>query len=273
MKIAVTGYKGRIGSRLVALGAVPLDCDVTDELAVTRELRYKQPDIVIHAASIASIAECEGEGYERAIQVNFRGTNIVCQEAERVGAKVVYLSTEQVFDGVKGNYSETDEPNPINDYGRSKLGGEAVCNLYGAKIVRLSRGISRENGKDIDRYITELEDGKEIQVPTFIRRSYSHLDFLAKGVLQFAGEFEKMPKLLHLGGAISISFFDLVFLIAEGLGLNTDQVIARKKEIKELPRPLNCGFDTSLAKNSGLLVAPIYESRDRLVEEYERLHS
>lgn len=273
MKIACTGYKGRIGSRLVALGAVPLDCDVTDEDAVKAELLLVHPDIVVHAASIASIAECEGKGYERAIQVNFRGTNIVCQEAKRVGAKVVYLSTEQVFDGIKGTYSETDEPNPINDYGRSKLGGEAVASLYDGKIIRLSRGISRENGKDIDKYITELEDGKEIQVPTFIRRSYSHLDFLAKGVWQFASKFEEMPKLIHLGGAISISFYDLVFLIAESLGLNTDQVIAREKEIKELPRPLNCGFDTSLAKKSGLLVAPIYESRDRLVEEYERLHS
>lgn len=273
MKIAATGYKGRIGSRLIALGAVPLDCDVTDELAVRRELRYKKPDIVVHAASIASIAACEGEGYERAIQVNFRGTNIVCQQAQKVGAKVVYLSTEQVFDGIKGNYSETDEPNPINDYGRSKWGGEAVCTLYGAKIVRLSRGISRESGKDIDKYITELEDGKEIEVPDFIRRSYSHLDFLAKGVWQFANRFDEMPKIIHLGGTVSISFHHLMFIIADGLGLNTDQVIARKSEIKELPRPLNCGFDTSLAEKSGLFVAPIFNSTEHLVSEYARLRS
>src|SRR5687767_4880060 len=172
MKIAVTGSRGRIGSRLVKLGAVPLDVEITDAEAVGREISLLRPDIVIHAASMSSIAECEGKGYERAILVNFTGTNIVCQQAERVGAKVVYLSTEQVFDGVRGNYSEEDEPNPINDYGRSKLGGEAVCKLYGAKIIRLSRGISREKGKDIDRYITDLEDGKEIQVPDFMKRSY-----------------------------------------------------------------------------------------------------
>lgn len=271
MKIAVTGYKGRIGSRLVALGAVPLDCDVTDELAVARELRYKKPDIVVHAASIASIAACEGDGYERAIQVNFRGTNIVCQEAKKVGAKVVYLSTEQVFDGIKGNYSETDEPNPINDYGRSKWGGEALCPVYGAKIIRLSRGISREAGKDIDNYINDLRAGKKIYVPCFIHRSYAHLDLLVKGVWGFAQNFDKMPNIVHLGGTITISFHHLMYIIAEGLGIDPEMVVRRTEEIKEIPRPHNCGFDTSLAEKSGLFVAPIFNSTDHLVAEYARV--
>lgn len=273
MKIACTGYKGRIGSRLVALGAVPLDCDVTDELAVMRELRYKKPDIVVHAASIASIAACEGEGYERAIQVNFRGTNIVCQESKKVGAKVVYLSTEQVFDGIKGNYSETDEPNPINDYGRSKWGGEAVCALYGAKIVRLSRGISRESGKDIDNYINDLRAGKTIEVPDFIYRSYSHLDYLAKGVWHFAQNFDTMPNLIHLGGAKPVSFCYLMALVAEEIGVQPNMVVARTVQIKDHPRPMNCGFDVSLAKSFGVPVALLDDTAERLGEEYARVQS
>lgn len=268
MKIACTGYKGRIGSRLVALGAVPLDCDVTDEDAVKAELLLVHPDIVVHAASMASIAECEGKGYERAIMVNFRGTNIVCQEAKRVGAKVVYLSTEQVFDGIKGNYFEEDEPNPINDYGRSKLGGEAVTRLYDGKVIRLSRGISRESGKDIDNYINDLKAGKEIQVPDFINRSYSHLDYLAGGVLDFAKRFEEMPNLLHLGGSLSISFYDLMVMIADKIGLRWDLVCPRSKEIKELPRPLNCGFDVSLAVSLKVPVHPFPKTVDRLANEY-----
>lgn len=269
-RVCVTGYKGRIGSRLVALGAVPLDCDVTDEEAVKGELLLVHPDVVVHAASIASVAECEKD-YERAIQVNFRGTNIVCQEAKRVGAKVVYLSTEQVFDGIKGNYSEEDEPNPINDYGRSKLGGEAVAKLYDGKIIRLSRGISREKGKDIDNYILALQGDKKINVPDFIKRSYSHLDFLADGVLDFAQRYEEMPNLLHFGGTVSVSFHLLMFYIAEGLGLNTNLVIPRSTEIKELPRPLNCGFDVSLAESLNLPVAPIFNSTERLEQEYARV--
>src|SRR5688572_3030126 len=271
MKIGVTGSKGRIGSRLVALGAVPLEFDVTDREAAMRGLDHLRPNVVVHAASISSIARCE-EDLDLAITVNSWGTNTVCEAADRVGAKVVFLSSEQVFDGIKGCYSETDEPNPINDYGRTKFGAEGIVNqLYGGKTIRLSRGISRESGKDIDIYINDLGMEKEIHVPDFIKRSYSHLDFLAEGVWEFAKNFESMPDLVHLGGTVAISFHHLMLIIAEELDLDSSLVLPRTTQIKEHPRPLNCGFDVSLAEKSGLPVAPIYNSIERLAEEYARL--
>lgn len=274
-KIGVTGHRGRIGSRLVALGAVPLEFDVTDREAVGRELSAKNPDIVVHTASISSIARC-AENLELAIQVNMRGTNIVCEMMSNLygDGKVLFLSTEQVFDGVKGFYSEEDEPNPLNDYGRSKFAAEGVANqLYGAKTVRLSRGVSRESGKDIDTYINDLRQGKEIHVPGFIKRSYSHLDFLAEGVWYFAQNFESMPSLLHLGGGSPHSFCDFMFFMAEALDLNTDLVISRHTEIKDHARPFNCGFDTSLAESVGVPIYPIFNTIEKLAEEYEKLYS
>lgn len=264
-KIGVTGSRGRIGSRLAAFGAVPLDFDVTDRDAVRRGLDDLKPDLVIHAASISSIARCE-EDLELAVQVNLRGTNNVCEFAG--DGKVILLSTEQVFDGVKGNYSEEDEPNPINDYGRSKFAAEGVVRqLYGGKVIRLSRGISREAGKDIDGYINDLRSGKKIYVPDFIVRSYSHLDFLAEGVWDFAKEFESMPDLLHLGGTFATSFYHLMFIIAESLGIDPERVCPRTEQIKENPRPLNCGFDVSLAEKY-VWVAPLFNSTERLAQEY-----
>lgn len=274
-KIGVTGYRGRIGSRLVALGAVPLEFDVTDREAIGRELSAKNPDIVVHTASISSIARC-AENLELAIQVNVRGTNNVCEMMSNLygDGKVIFLSTEQVFDGVKGSYSEEDEPNPLNDYGRSKFAAEGVANqLYGAKTIRLSRGVSRESGKDIDTYINDLRQGKEIHVPDFIRRSYSHLDFLAQGVWEFAQNFESMPSLLHLGGNNPISFHHFMFIMAEKLGLDTDLVIQRYTQIEDHARPFNCGFDVSLAESSGISIAPIFFTTERLAQEYEKLYS
>src|SRR5687767_3311595 len=239
MKIGVTGSKGRIGSRLVALGAVPLEFDVTDREAAMRGLDHLRPNVVVHAASISSIARCE-EDLDLAITVNSWGTNTVCEAADRVGAKVVFLSSEQVFDGIKGCYSETDEPNPINDYGRTKFGAEGIVNqLYGGKTIRLSRGISREAGKDIDTYLSDLRNERYADVPDFIVRSYSHLDFLAEGVWEFAKNFESMPELIHLGGTVSVSFYLLMVMIAEELGVNPNYVYPRKEEIKESPRPFN----------------------------------
>lgn len=270
-KIGVTGHRGRIGSRLVALGAVPLEFDVTDREAVGRELSAKNPDIVVHTASISSIARCEDD-LELAIQVNMWGTNNVCRAAG--DGRVIYLSTEQVFDGVKGNYSEIDEPNPLNDYGKTKLAAEGVANqLYGAKVIRLSRGVSRESGKDIDNYINDLRKGREIHVPSFIRRSYSHLDFLAEAVWYFAHNFESMPSLLHLGGMNPSAFHDFMFFMAEELGLDTDRVIPRHTQIKDHARPFNCGFDTSLAESVGVPIYPIFNTIEKLAEEYEKLYS
>lgn len=270
-KIGVTGYKGRIGSRLVALGAVPLKADVTDFEAVSRELYDLNPDLVIHTASISSIARC-AENLELAVRVNMWGTNNVCRAAGE--GKVLFLSTEQVFDGLNGNYSEEDEPNPLNDYGRSKFAAEGVANqLYGAKIVRLSRGVSRESGKDIDDYINDLRQGKQVHVPDFIKRSYSHLDFLAEGVWFFAQNFESMPDLLHLGGSVAISFYALMVGVSVCLEIDHHLVVPRRTEIKDYARPFNCGFNTSLAESHGLPVAPIYNTTERLAEEYERLYN
>jgi len=265
-RIGVTGSKGRIGSRLVALGAVPLEFDVTDREAVGRGLRDSNVDVVVHTASISSIARCE-ENLELAVQVNLRGTNNVCEFAG--DGRVLFLSTEQVFDGIDGNYSEEDEPNPINDYGRSKLAAEGVVNqIYGGKIVRLSRGISRESGKDIDYYINDLRAGKEIYVPSFIKRSYCHLDFLADAVWDFANNFESMPDLIHLGGTDTLSFCDLMHLIAITMELDASLVVPRHTEIAEHPRPLNCGFDVSLARSLRLPLQNVLTSIGMLEVEY-----
>lgn len=255
--LAVTGYKGKIASRLIGLGAIPLMADVTDKDAVEIELSTVKPDVIIHAAAISSIDEC-AKDYERAIAVNVYGTNIICEVAERVigSGKVVLISSEQVFDGEKGNYAEYDEPNPINDYGRTKLGAEAVAGLYDTKILRLSRGISKSD-PDIASAIA-----REIRyVPNFIYRSYIHLDFLAQGIWDYATRFEEMPDLLHFGGSEAISFYGLM-VIANA------RVEPRENELHYFsPRPYKCGLDISLARKHGLPIFTPYKSVERMMNE------
>ncbi len=273
MKIAVTGYKGRIGSRLIALGAVPLVSDVTDLDAVRRELEVLRPDVVIHAASISSIAECE-TNLDKAILVNTRGTNHVCQAMWQVlkSRKVVLLSTEQVFDGKKGNYSEEDEPFPINDYGRTKFAAEIVAkNLYDCKVIRLSRGVSAEIGKDIHKYIYKLRGRERIDVPNFLVRSYSHLDFLAEAIWDYAIDFDAMPEMLHVGGAHQESFFHFMMLLATALDIDALLVRPRSKQIPDYPRPFNCGFNVSRAQSLGIPIYSLNATVEKLKEEYETI--
>jgi len=267
-KVAVTGYKGQIGRRLVALGAVPLKCNILDRTEITNELRSVNPDIIIHAAGISSIDKCE-QDYELALAVNVWGFNNVCELAG--DGKVVLLSSEQVFDGVVGNYKEDDEPNPINNYGHSKFGAEAIAQLYGNKIIRLSRGFSNRIGSDIYNYTEELKKGNEISVPYFISRNYCHLDYISEGIMYYAKRITKMPEILHLGGEYSMYFFEFMQLVAERAVKGYDLVRPRQydseKEKSYSPRPHKCGLDVSLAKNLFLPIHNVFDSVKLMLTE------
>jgi len=266
--IAVTGHKGQIGRRLVSLGAVPLKCDILNRAEIIGELHRVNPDIIIHAAGISSIDKCE-QDCELALAVNVWGFNNVCELAG--DGRVVLLSSEQVFEGVAGNYKEDDEPNPINNYGLSKVGAEAVAQLYGDKIIRLSRGFSNRIGSDIYNYIEELKKGNEISVPYFMSRNYCHLDYMAQGILEFASKVDKMPKILHLGGEYSVYYSEFMELVAEMAVGNRELVRARQynadTEKSYSPRPHKCGLDVSLAKSLLLPIYNVYDSVKLMLAE------
>ena len=264
MNICITGSKGKIGQRLVQLGAKPLFCDITDPHWVRDEIKKVKPDVIIHAAAISSIDKCE-QDLEKAILVNTRGANVLFEEAEDIigAGKVVLLSSEQVFDGKAGNYKETDQPFPVNDYGRTKYAAEGLASLYGNKVLRLSRGICASD-KDIATVVKDVSENRVPDVPNFIYRSYCHLDFLARGIWEYANRFEEMPELLHFGGSETISFYQLIRIIVG------DEVLlkARGKEDKSCtPRPFNCGLDISEWRKHGLPVFTPEESVERLLNE------
>ena len=83
------------------------------------------PDIVIHAAAFTNVDDCE-KNKDRAFAVNVQGTRNIADAVEKIGAKVVYISTDFVFDGKKGMYKEIDSTKPINYYGITKLNGERI---------------------------------------------------------------------------------------------------------------------------------------------------
>ena len=101
---------------------IPLD--ITDEKQVTATIAKHRPDLVIHAAAYTDVDGCELDP-EKAFLVNAEGTHNVALACELSDAALVYISTDFVFDGEKGEpYTEQDVPNPINHYGATKLAGE-----------------------------------------------------------------------------------------------------------------------------------------------------
>ena len=178
MRVLVTGAGGQVG-RDVALaldGVVPpggrrralrgpegaahssVETVATDHQSLPVEHRSVvldavgevRPDVIVHAAAYTAVDDCETDP-DRAFRVNAMGTRNLAEAARRVGAHLVYLSTDYVFDGTSHRpYLEWDPTNPRSVYGRSKLAGETEC-PDGATIVRTSWvcGVQRaEHGED-----------------------------------------------------------------------------------------------------------------------------
>ena len=100
------------------------DADITDCRAVVQAIASRGPDVVIHAAAFTAVDDCEQKP-DLAFSVNGEGTRNVALACREAGARLLYVSTDYVFDGQKDSpYVETDDPNPINTYGKSKLQGE-----------------------------------------------------------------------------------------------------------------------------------------------------
>jgi len=134
MRIAITGAAGLFGHGLVAAFStrhtvVPLtraDADITDGAAVRVLLGRIRPEVVVHPAGIPDLDIADADP-ARAHLVNVEGTRHVVESAGAVGAAVVYISTDAVFNGQSTQpYAESDPPDPITVYGRTKLAGETV---------------------------------------------------------------------------------------------------------------------------------------------------
>ncbi|WP_214805556.1 MULTISPECIES: dTDP-4-dehydrorhamnose reductase [unclassified Exiguobacterium] len=133
-KVIITGANGQLGKDLVELidasafevvAFTKSELDITNESAVQTIVNSIQPDWILHAAAYTNVEAAEDEGKEQNWLVNATGTEIIAKAAKTVNAKMIYVSTDYVFDGTKETpYETTDAVNPLNEYGKAKLAGE-----------------------------------------------------------------------------------------------------------------------------------------------------
>lgn len=175
MRVVVTGARGLLGRAVTVecrrreLAVVPTDLralDVTDREQCRAVLRRARPDWVIHCAAYTAVDRAEREEDE-AFRVNRDGTRAVVESAEEVGARVVYPSTDYVFDGSGARpYRPEDPPSPLGAYGRSKLAGEEVVRAAAGShlVVRTSWLYGAGGGNFVDSILRLAGERDELRV-------------------------------------------------------------------------------------------------------------
>lgn len=150
MRYVITGANGQLGTELTELMTAQQmnfqafgshDLDITDRQRVLDCMQNVHPDVIFHCAAYTAVDLAEGSGRDRNWQVNAEGTRNVAVAAATVGATMVDISTDYIFDGTRtAEYQVSDIPNPQTEYGQAKLAGEQAVMAATARhyIIRTS---------------------------------------------------------------------------------------------------------------------------------------
>jgi dTDP-4-dehydrorhamnose reductase len=272
MKVAIIGANGQLGSDLLKVfgeDAIPLthrDLDVTspDSLKVLHNFK---PEVVINTAAYVRVDDAEIE-IEKAFQVNALGALHVAKVCNEVNAINVYISTDYVFDGTKGEpYTEEDAPNPINVYGLSKYTGELFTRNYSPRyyIIRAASlygkaGASGKGGNFVEFMIQKARNGEGIKVvddqfmsPTFTRDVAEMLQRFLWAKPAFG--------VYHMVNAGYCSWYEFARDIFAILGLQVEITPIQSSELTRLARrPLFSALSDSNLEQLGLRMRPWHEA-------------
>jgi len=268
MKFMVTGSAGLIGSQLVKdllqenhtvyscyhnkkpLHGIPVQLNLTDNSQIIEILQKIKPEKIIHLAAMTNVDLCETEK-ELATQINTKSTETLAQQAAKLKAFFIYVSTDYVFDGIKKMKKENDFQNPLGFYGKSKLEGELVLNKLASSwcIARTSTPFGvHHTKKSFPLWIKEnLEAKKEIPVLVDQLTSPTYVPNLSKMLIEIATR--KITGIIHVSGATRISRYALAELIAEKLNLDKKLLIPTKIDTMnwKAQRPKDSSLDVSFA--------------------------
>jgi dTDP-4-dehydrorhamnose reductase len=232
--------------RAVAEMAFSVDLAVRDNF--TRALGDLVVDTVIHAAAMVSPDLCERDP-DTARAVNVEGTREVARWTEAREATLVYFSTDLVFDGKKGRYSEEDAPAPLNAYGRTKLAGEEevrrICTRWVVVRLALSYGATRGARGDWTLAMRRaLDAGKTLYLYTDQFRTPAYVSDTAEAVFRLTRSGRN--GIYHMGGGERLSRYGFGEKFCNIFGLDAERFVPiRMEEAKmDAPRAMDCSLDT-----------------------------
>jgi dTDP-4-dehydrorhamnose reductase len=265
--LLVTGASGLLGAALVShardLGRqvvglchrhqlrmknVPVhSVDLTDRRATRDLIARLQPADIVHCAAATNVDWCEDHPSETE-KANVHAASFLAEIAAEMKSRLIYISTDSVFDGGRGNYSENEQPSPLNVYAKSKLHGEQeVLRLHpSALVVRVSIfGWNAQNKQSLAEWILkELMEGREVRGFTDVHFSPMLTNDLAEILLLMLDR--RLTGLFHVVGSERISKYDFARRLAIIFGFEAERVVSAQLDDATLraPRPRDASLNT-----------------------------
>lgn len=273
-RIVVVGANGTLGQRLFefysSLNDVELlpasieeefvfdsqsyiQLDISNRNEVKKIIYDFCPDFIINAAAFTNVDKCESER-ETAWKINVKGVEYLSEAARVLDSHLIHISSDYIFDGKNGPYSENDIPNPLGYYARTKLASENVLKISGTKntIIRTNvlYGTAKYSRPDFVKWVVDsIRSGKEIKIVDDQFNNPTFIDDLVQAINRII-ELRK-EGLYNIGGSEVLSRFDFTMIIADFFNLDKSLIKRIKTEDLKQParRPLKSGLITIKAQS------------------------
>lgn len=266
-RILIVGINGMLGQRcavhfakndkyrLLGISAEPethisfveyLQTDITKRDDVRKVIFDFMPDVIINCSAYTNVDGSESNR-ETAWKVNVNGIEHIAEAARIHDIHIIHFSTDYVFDGLSGPYSERDTPNPINYYGRTKLASENALRISGAlyTIIRTNVlfGIIPNGRFDFVRWlVNELRSGRGVRIVNDQVNTPTYIDDLVLGI-ESVVEHKKLG-LYNISGREVLNRYEFTEIICEVFRLDTSLItqIVTSELNQPAPRPLKAGL-------------------------------
>lgn len=283
-KILVTGAGGFFASRFCKYYSdryeiIPLkrnDLDIRDENKVLNIIKDIRPNYVLHTAAIADTGKCE-QDKATSYDINVLGSRNIAKGCSLVNAKLIHLSTEQLFNGniEKGPYNEEVKPEPNTTYGNQKLMAEEEIRkvLEEAYILRLTwmfgfpERFEKVNANIVWNVMKAALSGSIMRIPINEYRGMTYVYDLINNIPKIIN----LPYgIYHTGSENNLSTYDIAKHVAEELGLSyriNDIIEKDEEKFKELPRDLR--ISNAKLKSFGIEFLDTEEAVSRCIKEFD----
>jgi len=277
VKVLVTGAAGQLGREMVRVagtavvaGLVRADLDVSDSAAVHEAVAGLRPDVVVNCAAWTDVDGCELDP-ERAQTVNADAVGFLAEACDEVGAHLVHVSTDYVFNGEASTpYGEDHPTDPVNAYGASKLAGEVAAGA-GATVVRSTWLQPADLPGMVGRVIDSLEAGVPIRVMDDRRACPTFVADLVPVILRLGAE--RVTGVVHATNAGVTSWHGFAREVARASGNDPELLVPVSETDLDVSRPA-CRPTYSALDNTvlrGLGWEPMRHHRDAIAAVVARI--